>query len=262
MTDGRGTVPNGTAHPSYPNPTIAEALCEIHFRLPTGVSWKPSFVGEFFKAVQPEFPEMEPVQELGFEVELGEGGVSQRMLPPRARIRFKHRARPLLLQLMENVLTVNLLPKYPGWERMRQDILEAWGRAREVLQPRCISRIGLRYINRVIRGAEDERPGVWLRGTASIPAGVLTSATGFLSRVDIRLDTENRRVVTLGDQIAGKDSPFGAIILDIDRIIQRESEPTDEALRRDTDRLHEDVWGEFHGAQGDRMRAVLNEKRA
>lgn len=35
-------------HPTYPNPTIVEALCEIHFRFPEGTEWKPTLVGEFF----------------------------------------------------------------------------------------------------------------------------------------------------------------------------------------------------------------------
>jgi uncharacterized protein (TIGR04255 family) len=252
------TVTTGIRHPSYQNPTIAEALCEIHFRTAPEKPWKPSLVGEFFKAVQGEFPEMEPVQELGLQVEVGEGGVSQKVLPPRSRVRFKHRERPLILQLIENVLTVNLLPRYPGWDRMSQDIIEAWGKARETLGPAGIARIGLRYINRIVRESEADRPGDWLRATGCIPPGVLGSARGFLARVEIQQDTESRIVVTLGDQPSATDAAFGAIILDIDRIVGREVPTTDDALRREINRLHEDVWQEFSAAQGEKLKAFLN----
>src|SRR5438552_17682769 len=52
-------------HPTYPNPTITEAVCDIHFRLPQGKVWKPSFPGELFKHIQNEYPEMEPLLEMG-----------------------------------------------------------------------------------------------------------------------------------------------------------------------------------------------------
>jgi hypothetical protein len=54
-------------HPTYPNPTITEAVCDIHFRLPQEKEWKPSLPGELFKHIQNEYPEMEPVLEMGLQ---------------------------------------------------------------------------------------------------------------------------------------------------------------------------------------------------
>ena len=48
-----------SAHPSYPNPTIAEALCEVHWQFPAGREWKSSLPGELFKHIQDEYPEMD-----------------------------------------------------------------------------------------------------------------------------------------------------------------------------------------------------------
>ena len=41
-------------HPTYPNPTIVEAACDIHFRLSQTKEWKPSLPGELFKHIQKE----------------------------------------------------------------------------------------------------------------------------------------------------------------------------------------------------------------
>ncbi len=38
-----------SGYPTYPNPTITEAVCDIHFRLPQEKEWKPSLPGELFK---------------------------------------------------------------------------------------------------------------------------------------------------------------------------------------------------------------------
>ena len=123
------------AHPRYANPTIGEALCELHFALPDDVPWKASLAGELFKQIQNDFPEMEPGLEIGLQFELSPQRIGHSVLPPRQRMRFKHKERPLLLQLGPNVFTVNVLPVYPGWVKMRADVLEAWRQASHVLKP-------------------------------------------------------------------------------------------------------------------------------
>lgn len=86
-------------HPTYPHPTIAEAVCDIHFRLPETKEWKPSFPGELFKHIQDEYPEMEPVVEMGLQFDFGSSGTGTKILPQSQIVRFKHKTRPLILQL-------------------------------------------------------------------------------------------------------------------------------------------------------------------
>lgn len=244
-------------HPSYSNPTIVEAVCEMHFRLPPEKPWKASLPGEFFKRIQDEYPEMEPLQEMGLEFEFGPLGLGQKFLPPRPRMRFKHASRPLLVQLAENVLTVNVLAPYPGWNTVSRDVLDVWRRAREVLEPLTITQVGLRYINRIERRSANDHPGNWFRANDYIAPGVLCSTTGFLSRVEVHLDAENRIIVTLGDPPAATAGGYGAIIFDIDRILERELLPERDALSSEMNRLHEDVWHVFTSAKGDKLERLL-----
>lgn len=37
-----------TDHATFPNPTIREALCEIHFVMPGGITWDSTIYGKFF----------------------------------------------------------------------------------------------------------------------------------------------------------------------------------------------------------------------
>src|SRR5437588_11003717 len=100
----------GSEHPTYPNPTIAEAVCNIHFRLPQGKEWKPSFPGELFKHIQNEYPEMEPLVDIGWQFEQGPLGTGTNFVPQRQKVRFKHSSRPLILQLGEDFLSISTLP--------------------------------------------------------------------------------------------------------------------------------------------------------
>jgi len=87
-----------SGYPAYPNPTITEAVCDIHFRLSQEKEWRPSFPGELFKHIQNEYPEMEPVLEMGLQFEFGPLGTGTKFVPQRQKVRFRHGTRPLILQ--------------------------------------------------------------------------------------------------------------------------------------------------------------------
>ncbi len=236
-------------HPSYPNPTIAEALCELHFALPNGRPWKSTLAGDLFKQIQNDFPEMEPGIEIGLQFELSPQRIGHSVLPARPRMRFKHKERPLLVQLGPNVFTVNVLPKYPGWQKMRQDVLDAWRQASLVLKPAKLTRIGLRYINKVERTKENGTPGDWFKASDFVPKGVLQSKGAFLSRVESQIDGENRVVVTFGEGQQDSENGKKAIVLDIDRILEKDVAVDDAKILTEMDKLHEDIWGIFEAVQ-------------
>ncbi len=172
MTKQTTTKRNAPPHRTYANPTIGEALCELHFALPADVSWKASLAGDLFEQIQNEFPEIEPGMEIGLQFDLSPQRIGHAMLPPRQRMRFKHKERPLLLQLGPNVFTVNVLPVYPGWDQMRADVVEWRHQASQVLKPAKLTRIGLRYINRVEPTSMNGTPGDWFKVSDFVPAGV------------------------------------------------------------------------------------------
>lgn len=244
-------------HPSYPNPTIHEALCEIHFQLPDGVSWQPSLPGELFKRIQSEFPKLEPATQIGFRLQVGPGEVEQAFFPPQQRMRYRHESRNLLLQLSEGIFTVNELEKYPGWEQMRSDILRYWETAREVTEPGAVTRIGLRYINRIQRTLPDERAGDWLAPSDFVAGSALSSLPGFLSRVQTRLDPQRRLIVTVTDTFDAVGQDTQPIVLDIDCIVQKQIGVQHGDIAREIDELHNLVWRVFRASKTPRLERFL-----
>lgn len=253
MTKKKVTTQRKVTHPSYANPTIGEAICELHFALPDDVPWKASLAGDLFKQIQNDFPEMEPGVEIGLQFELSPRRIGHSVLPPRQRMKFKHGERPLLLQLGPNVFTVNVLPVYPGWEKMRVDVVEAWKQASEVLRPAKLTRIGLRYINRVERTKDRETPGDWFKASDFIPAGVLRAKGSFLSRCESQIDAENRVIVTLAEVQQEGEEKQKAFVFDIDRILEKELALDNDVLAAEMEKLHDDVWNIFKAAQTPRL---------
>lgn len=246
------------AHPTYPNPTIQEAVCEIHFRLQESIAWNPAIFGELFKRIGSEFPNLEPAMRVGVELQVGAKGISQALLPPPQQwMRYRHATRNLLLQLSENIFTVNVLPKYPGWARMKEDILASWAKAREVIKPDKIMRIGLRYINRIERTHPDERPGDWLAPSDYIPKAVLSSLSGFLSRLEARTDPHSWVIVTLGEMSDTSGQGRAPIILDIDCIVEKEIGTSEDAITEEIQRLHDTAWSVFSVSMTPRLERLL-----
>lgn len=243
-------------HERFPHPRIMEALCEVHFQLPNGERWESRFLGELFKAVQDDFPIMEPVQQMGVAVELGPHGFGQRLMSGQQQARYLEANRKLMLQLADSVLTVNRVEDYPGWKRMRRDIIGGWEKVRDILHPALITRVGLRYINRLPRKDEAQTPGHWLKSNEYIPNAVLDSRRGLLSRVQVQKSHQSRTVVTLADEPAPLDVP-ASLIFDIDCIRIEEMKPEDKILRGCIDELHGQVWRVFSSALTENLRRLL-----
>jgi uncharacterized protein (TIGR04255 family) len=242
-------------HTTYPNPTIIEALCEIHFRLPEGATWQDSLFGKLFLKVRSRFPELEPVTQPTWQLQMGTEG--PKILSSQGRIRFRQPEGNVLLQLSENIFTVNILPKYPGWAKMQSELLDDWAEAREVIQPARIARIGLRYINRIEGISENECPGDWLASSDYVAKSVLASQPGFLSRVEVRSDVDNRLIVTVGDATTSTEPGIRALIFDIDCIAEKEIGVENDAIKKQIARLHDVAWNVFSASMTVRLESLL-----
>jgi len=242
-------------HPTYPNPTIREVVCELHFRLDDNIRWDASWYSEFFKRVEDEFPTFRPVTVPLFIELARQPSASPGLVIPQV-IRYQHRLRNLLLQLSDNRITVNVLPSYPGWQQVREDIRYAWDKLCEVVQPVEVTRIGLRYINAIERSKADETFDEWLVTSDYIPSAVLKSHPDFSLQVLVQLGGKDRVQVTLADQ-PSPTSLFGTFIFDIDRITEHSIATDVDSLLQEATRLHDDIWEVFQSAKSNNLERLL-----
>ena len=245
-------------HPSYQSPTIHEALCEIHFEL-AGQAVIPSAVfGDFYAAISEEFPGLEPVTLVPVLIQMGAGGVAQEFQTPEQRMRYRHQSRPLLIQLSPHTLTVNVLPKYEGWETMRHDVVTAWEELCSVLPgvPKVV-RVGLRYINFIPRESEEETPGAWIVPSDYIPASICGSRPGFMYRMQTYKAPDERLIVSVGEAAEPNESAAGQLVLDIDRISEQKQDGSTKSLSAQLDALHSDVWEVFNSSISPQLRLHL-----
>jgi|GEM_PF-1486091 uncharacterized protein (TIGR04255 family) len=249
-------------HPQYPNPTIVEAICEIHFHFEDNQKWSPLWIGEYYKLVQEEFGVIEPITLMNLPNQLLISSDGQPIYAPQfiQVTRYRHKNRQGYIQLAEGRISVHAESPYPGWEQMQKDLMFAWKHFVNLSHPLSISRIGMRYINRIERSKPNETLEAWLTPTDYIPKAVLQSLSHGMSSTQRQIDSCNRLRVNLSEQIQLPEqtpSESSAFIFDIDHIFEGNLQTNEDVVVHELERLHGSVWQTFSDAKGPRLERLL-----
>lgn len=128
----------------YKKSPIIEALCE--FRFAPDATWDLTVLGLVYEKVKGIFPKHYQVAPLDIGIVSALEGVGQGGGP---LVRFASENEKLLVQVGQNLLTVNHLKPYSSWEKFLPLIEQGLAAYRESADPTGIQQVGLRYINRI-----------------------------------------------------------------------------------------------------------------
>src|SRR5262249_11936162 len=136
----------------YKNPPLVEVFTEFFFQPPQGVEWDSFIVPTFYKKVAKDFPTRKRLGTVGFQVRLAPSGTPpefQSFNPSTPRHRFISENEKTLVQLGENLLAVNQLPPYYGWENYEPRVVECFGLYVKLWKPERVARAAVHYIDKV-----------------------------------------------------------------------------------------------------------------
>jgi uncharacterized protein (TIGR04255 family) len=128
-------------HNTYINPPVTEALCEFEF-----VPDQPldiTVVGLFYEKIRSEFPKRQQQMAIASLPEKGAFGLTMHL-----RVQFSRSDGSAVVSASPEVLTVSLLKPYTKWQDFKSLVLSNFEIFKEIISPKCLKRIGLRYINR------------------------------------------------------------------------------------------------------------------
>lgn len=237
----------------YRNPPIAEALCEIHFE--EGPKWNSTFFGLFHEKIRDEFPETQEMQGLELGVQARPEGPVQHFRKVGIRMRFGREDKTALVQLSENLLAINVLPKYPGWHNFKPLILARLKDYVSVIQPKGIVRIGLRYINRISFPEAEFQFDRFFARSSYLPVVAYDAKGPFLVRLELPRRDGNRLNLTIVTHAQPLEPGHVPVVVDLDHIAFRRLDPTDAA---ETDAVLEDghsqIISAFESIIGDELR--------
>ncbi len=245
-----------TVRRTYRNPPVVEALVELFFE---GSTWDITAPGSFYERVKDRFPKKGQREQVELEVALRPGGANARMESGGRRAVFKSEDESRWVQVGGDVLVVNQLRPYPHFEAWSPTLFKMLAIYRELAQPANISRLGLRYINRVTIPRLSFKLEHYFRAFVDIPDDLSDGHEEFLMRVQLRPPHSGHRLLfTLGTAQPEK-AGSASLLLDLYDTVTLDEEGSFDLVRERLDEAHANVEHTFERAITDATRALFLE---
>lgn len=242
----------------YRNPPIEEAVVE--FRFVPGQEWDLTIPGKLhehsdIKSRYPGKPRTQKSLEAAFQAGPGQ--------PPNlavregvARIQLVDNEGKHLISLGSDVLSANTLRPYDSWEQFRPRIAVALGAYSQVAQPTGISRVGVRYINKIVLPEKEVNLGTYFRYALPSVPELPSNIAGFLNRVEYIYDDGMKLLLTQ----AMVDAPEGqsAFVVDLDVLWESAEAKNVDRIMELVDDLHEREGEAFEAIITDAARELFN----
>jgi uncharacterized protein (TIGR04255 family) len=132
----------------YKKSPIAEAICEFQFR---GASeWDWTILGLVYQEIKAEFPQKR--QEKAFEINIAPqvGKIEKSVGGSLSKMQFLREDGSAMVQVGPDLLAINVLPPYPGWEAFEALIRRQFDVYNKIAHPIGFKRIGLRFVNKIV----------------------------------------------------------------------------------------------------------------
>ncbi|MEH2458591.1 TIGR04255 family protein [Nostoc sp.] len=222
----------------YLNPPIEEAVCE--FRFAPSTEWNLTVPGLVYEKIRDSYPG-EPRQQNLIAAEILAG-----KMPTNPEVTAKMSFTKLLFSSVDtkrlvgvgpDLLSVHSLRPYEGWGDFKKRIDQALKAYLEVSKPVGVTRIALRYINRiVIPSVESVEIYDYFTAYPQIPDGIPSHMSGFLTRTESIYDDIPVKLVII---LADTEAPKGQIVFMLDLDVSQDWTEKSLSLEEAVSSLHE-----------------------
>lgn len=238
-------------HKKYLNPPIIEAVCE--FRLPDDTHWDSTIPGIIYNEVKNDFPrrETKTIQDIQLSA-------NQSIIKNTELTIFYKEDRSSLLQIRNNLLAINKLKPYLGWNEFKKDIFKTYDILVKELKFQTLKRIGLRYINQIEIPKNSELShffNISINLADSLNKNAEFSDSTLILNVN---DTDKCKVRIESSVQQPKDKNI--ITLDIDYFLHKENIITTNDAKIWVESAHEQVYKIFDESITDNCRILFGDK--
>ncbi len=237
----------------YKQPPIIEAISEFQFE--PEASWDLTIPGLIYEKLQKTFPERNQVTQINTAIAGGVGSVHVDTVP---LMQFIREDKSSLVQIGQNLLTINQLKPYTSWQDFLPLIEEGLRAYKAVVHLRQLSGIALRYINRIEFEQEIELED-YFHFRPFLGPGLPQNLSAFLIGVVVPdKDAKNSTSIQLGsaDAIALNHK---AMLLDIHHSHASPNELTLEDIPGWIETAHKKIEDIFEACITDRLRQQFEE---
>lgn len=246
---------------TYIRPPVVETIFECI--LEPSESWGLIALATLSDALRANYPaEPTVISQGNLEFTAGDGGIASsfRMLPQSQRYQFVSADGLNLVRVSRESLSVHTLAPYSGWEIFRNTISQALIAYLDIVKPKEVKRVSLRYVNQVKLWTGNIELSEYFRVPLETPEGLDFTLSSFFLRYEaVRPDS-----VKLIQSFASVPGEVPAIILDLDVIRENSYKEPDleQKLYGVIDSLREIEREVFEAAITDKLREVFDADNA
>lgn len=211
-------------------------------------TWDWTIPGIFYEEVKTDFPKKGQLNLLELELQPAQGIVQQKMKGGIARMQFSRNDESAMIQVGQNVISVNQKSPYPNWRNFKSTSLETLRKYRDVAGANAFKRVGLRYVSRILIPAKSFDLDEYFVNPPQIPVPEGTPLTSILQQVVVGF-TEPR--MGLRHVLATTESPDpgqSAFMLDLDIFAPENAVPTFDATPDWLEVAHDRLEASFLGS--------------
>ena len=241
----------------YINPPLIEALCEFQFDSES--LWDLTLPGLIYEKLKETFPRRQQLQVTLGVANIPEASGQIGIMPMIPLVRFLDDEGKVLVQLGQNLLTVNHLKPYPSWEEFLPLIRKSFTAYLETAHPKKLQHLGIRYINRIEIPSSHINLENYFQFHPVVSKELPQDIDAFFLAVNISYEESKD---TLRIQLTTTDSEVPntlAIILEISYVFAKPGEVALDSVLEGVDTAHKHVERAFESCITDELRQIFGE---
>lgn len=135
----------------YSKPPLVEVFCEFFFEPQSNAEWDIFLLPQMHDKIRDRFPERKHLRTVGVHLnrDRAKGFQMERFGPATPRHQFISTDGKSLAQVGDNLLAVNQLPPYYGWDNFRPRVEECFAAYCDLWKPQRIACAALHYIDKI-----------------------------------------------------------------------------------------------------------------
>jgi uncharacterized protein (TIGR04255 family) len=215
---------------AYKRPPITEAVIELRFTR----TFAQKTIEEVAKRLRGDYFYHDPEQMIQFTIEPATETTQRQTAWTGVKLSSPDRADVLMFRT--NSFACSRLAPYMGWDAFRERANRGWSEWKRVAGPVELTRIGVRYINRIDIPipTQDDKPLIRIEDYLSLrphlPVELTEPMTSYAMQVVLPLD-EGRYAVVLNSSIVPSPlAGFASLVLDLDLSRERDLPKRDDAI--------------------------------
>ena len=248
----------------YKNPPIEEAICEFHF-IP-GQEWNFTIPGKLHTELSDEYagrPQEQKVVQVGLETQ-DDKPPNLRYGEGLAKVQLVTEDGNRMIGVGPDVLSIHILRPYQstidsqsgGWDEFYPRIQAAVEAYWKVSEPKAVSRIGIRYINKIVIPQKTVKVEDYLECALPNVSGLPDHINSFMSRAEYNYQ-DNVQLIILQGSIETPPISVG-FLLDLDVIWQGADPITRDAALTKVTELRERERRVFETVITDKARELFD----